>query len=109
MGEEVGVILVALALIGVCSSVSFFAKRQLEKLFPRVREELKFFSSALLPTLITVMTLLIWDHYDYQQYLKGPQEGRMGPLLFLIYGFPWFIINLVCNFSAVIHATRQSE
>jgi hypothetical protein len=109
MAEEFGLILVAITIIVICSAVSFFAIRQLELLSSSVGAGFKFFFAALLPTLLIILILFVWDHYDYQEYLKGPQVGRMGPLLFLIYGFPFFVINLVCNFLAAIHAIRENK
>jgi heme/copper-type cytochrome/quinol oxidase subunit 3 len=109
MSDEFGLILSAIAIIAVCSAVSFFAQRQLEQLFSRFSAGFKFFFAALLPTLLMILILLVWEYYDYQEYLKGPQEGRMGPLLFLIYGFPFFVVNLACNFLAAILATRKNK
>jgi hypothetical protein len=109
MADESGLILGAIAIIAVCAAISFFTLRQLEKSLFHLSSGFKFFFAALLPTLLMILILFVWDYYDYQEYLKGPQEGRMGPLLFLIYGFPFFVVNLACNFLAAILATRKNK
>jgi hypothetical protein len=109
MSDETWLWIELAAIVVASCFTAFFAMRGLNKALPNVSSIAKVIAAGILPSLSIVLILIVWDYVDYQEYLKGPQEGRMGPLLFLIYGFPYFILNLLCNLYAAGYAHRQKK
>ena len=85
MGDEIGLPLIVAAIIAITSIVTFFAMRFLDRHMPNTYSLPKIIAAGIFPSLLIVAVLAVWHYFEYQAYLRGPQEGWMGPLLFLIY------------------------
>ena len=109
MDKEIWVLLIVAAMIPTTSFVAFFAMRLLDSRFQNTYPGLKIFVAGISPSLLIVVVLAVWHYFEYKAYLRGPQEGWMGPLLFLIYGFPYFMLNVLCNFMVAGFFSRQRK
>lgn len=96
-----------IATIAISSIMSFAFMKALTKLHSLSNVWLRWLAAGTLPTLLIIACLFVRDHFEYIEYLKGPQEGWMSPLVGLIYGFPYFVANLVINFLAAGYAGHR--
>ncbi len=109
MSDEIWLPLIVAAIIAITSVVSFFGIRFLDRRMPIKYSLPKIIVAGIFPSILIVAILAVWHYFEYQAYLRGPREGFMGPLLLLIYGFPYFIINLLCNLFVAGYFRWQSK
>lgn len=109
MDDEIWVPLIVAAIIVMTSIVTLVAMRFLDRRIPNTRTLPKIIAAGIFPSLLIVAILAVWHYFEYQAYLRGPQEGWMGPLLFLIYGFPYFVMNILCNLMVVGYFSRHDK
>jgi hypothetical protein len=65
-------------------------------------------AAGIAPMMLLIATLWVWDKVARAQLsTMEQQEGYMGPLLLLLYGFPFLVIMLVANVLAAIAALRK--
>ena len=93
--------------IAVFSAASWLAAKGLIGALPFRGRSLWIVVAGLLPTALIIIGLVIWDQIAWREYLKGPREGYMSPLVGLIYGFPWLAANLVGNMSAAVWSGKR--
>jgi len=89
------------------SALAWFSAIGLVRIFPARGRSLWIAASALLPTMMIVIGLVVWDRFEWHEYLKGPRDGYMSPLVGLIYGFPLVLINLICNTAAAVWSGKR--
>ena len=89
------------------SAISWFSAIGLVRRLHSRGRSLWIVTAGLLPTALIIIGLAIWDHFAWQEYLKGPRDGYMSPLVFLLYGFPFLLGNLVMNLAAAAWAGRR--
>jgi hypothetical protein len=62
------------------------------------------------PSMLIVLVLSAWQvqaRTEFDQTLHEPGDGFMGPLLFLIYGYPVFLAHLLMNLAVAGWAGRS--
>jgi hypothetical protein len=60
------------------------------------------------PLIIIIAGLALWHFVEFSAYqASGSQDGFMGPLLILLYGFPYFVIMVFLNLAAAILAVAR--
>jgi hypothetical protein len=96
-------------IIIVSTTVAFFTENFLDRALPLKYALFKIIFAGILPTLLIILFLMAWDYFDYLQYLNGPQEGHMGAVVFLLYGFPYVLLNFLCNLCAAVYSRRQHK
>lgn len=99
--------LAALVIIVVCACVAWLVVDSLNKVWPAHWRWLKVLAAGLLPTLIIVAVLVAWHVYARIEYERGPREGFMSPLLILLYGYPYVLLNIVVSFAVAFRGSRQ--
>lgn len=66
------------------------------------------FVAGLAPLVLLVTILWVWDRIERAEHAaQGLGPEYMGPLLLLIYGFPFLIIMVVVDFLAAIAALKR--
>lgn len=89
---------IAVLLIAASVGLSWFCMRWLGD---RLNFALRIMIAGFLPTVLIVLAIGIWHYVELAEYrTSGSLDGFMGPLLILIYGFPFFIITVVGGFIA---------
>jgi amino acid transporter len=64
--------------------------------------------AGLLPVVIITVILWIWDKVERTQLTElERQEGHMGPLLLLLYGFPYVLLILIASVIVAIAARKR--
>lgn len=59
------------------------------------------------PVILIILALGIWHFMQLSAYrASGSQEGFMGPLLFLLYGFPYFVMMIAVDLVAAASARK---
>lgn len=100
------VLAIPLLLIVASAALSRLCMRRLGD---RLNFALRIMIAGFLPTVLIVLALGIWHYVELAEYrASGSQDGFMGPLLFLIYGFPFFIITVVAGFIAAGSSGKRS-
>ena len=92
-------------LIAATSLLSWFAARWLNGRFFRPASIL---IAGFAPVVLIVSAIGIWNQVELSAYrASGSQEGYMGPLLILLYGFPYFVIMVVVDLVAAASAGKR--
>jgi uncharacterized protein YybS (DUF2232 family) len=95
-----------LLFVSICSALSWFVADFLARRTRQRNSILKSAFAGIVPTLLIVLGLAVWDHFAWQEYLKGPRDGYMSPLVGLIYGGFHLFGNLVCNLASAFWRRR---
>lgn len=61
------------------------------------------------PTILLVVGLIVLDRHERAVYAAGPQDGYMSPLVGLLYGFPFILLNLVLNFVVAHRLAKRAR
>ena len=65
--------------------------------------------AGLLPISLIVLALYVWERIERARYeASGSDEGYMGPMLFLLYGYPLVILIVIACFVAALRADRRA-
>jgi hypothetical protein len=96
------IIVFAIGLVALSSAVSFGIGRWLANRSQTKGGTGKLMLAALTPTIMIIAGIIVWQLIDEAMLPPERRVEYMGPLLLLIYGFPWFIVNLVVNVLAAI-------
>lgn len=66
------------------------------------------FVAGVAPLILLVTILWVWEKVERTAHAaQGLEAEYMGPLLFLVYGFPYLIIMVVADFLAAIAALKR--
>jgi hypothetical protein len=105
MSESLILPLAAAFILG-SALISWFVGRRLKQNWPR---PLKVLIAGLLPTVTTIVFIGIWHYVELENYREsGSQDGFMGPLVILVYGFPIFLLMLIADLIAAAIASKRS-
>ena len=104
MSENLIMPLAAVA-IAISAVVSWFLAKWLGAHFPRA---VSIIVSGCLPAAVLTLIIFIWHEFQYAEYkASGSQDGFMGSLTFIVYGFPIFLAMLVIDlFTAATSPKR---
>lgn len=96
MGENF-IMPIILSLLAVTAGLSWFIMRLLGDRWARPG---RIFVAGISPFILILLAIGIWHYVELREYQASEsQEGFMGPLLILLYGFPYFIVMLVIDFA----------
>ena len=94
--------------VALCSGLAWLVAARLSRKRATVDRALKIIFAGLLPTLLIVAALAVWQVVARYQYDHGPtHDGFMGPMAGLIYGFPLVVGNLVTNMIFAVWSGRS--
>lgn len=99
-------LLAVLAILAVSGCVVWLVVTILSQAWPASRRWPKVLLAGLTPTLIIIALLSAWHVWARIEYENAPQEGFMSPLLILLYGFPYALLNLAVNFGVALRVSR---
>ena len=84
--------------VSFCSGLAWLVAARVSRQRATANRVLKLVFAGLVPTLLIVVALTVWQVIARYQYDHGPNhDGFMGPMVALIYGFPLVLGNLVTN------------
>jgi hypothetical protein len=105
MDENLFIPLAALA-IAVSAAVSWLLAKRLGDHLPRA---ISIVVSGCVPVAMLTLVILIWHEFEYAEYkASGSQDGFMGPLTYIVYGFPVFIAMVVIDLFAAAISPKRS-
>lgn len=107
MDEETLVGLVVISVSGLACLITIGLMCLLEKCFPNWWPWVKVALSGLFPTVFIIAALFVWHEIAVAEHSRNPSEGFMSPLLVLLYGFPYVLINLAANIAAANWARHR--
>ncbi len=91
-------------LIGATALLSWFIARWLNGRLARFKS---FIIAGSVPVILVTLALGIWHFVELSAYrASGSREGFMGPLLILLYGFPYFVIMIAVDLVAAALARK---
>ena len=84
--------------VSLCSGLSWLVVAHLVRGHTNGSRGLKIAFAGLLPTLLLIVGVWVWEVIARYQYDHGPaHDGFMGPMVGLIYGLPFLLGNLSAN------------
>jgi hypothetical protein len=108
VSEETSITLALFCILTASVLISWFAKLYSNRHFTNLPAWWLTVIAGTLPTGLMVFGLWIWHLFAYQEYHRGAQGGWMSPLLFLIYGFWFWIPNLAFNVFVAYRTRRKA-
>lgn len=105
MSENLIMPLAALV-IAISAALSWFLAKWLGGHLPRA---INIIVSGCVPIAVLTLIIFIWHELEYAEYkASGSQDGFMGPLTFVVYGFPVFVAMLVIDLVAAAISPKRS-
>jgi len=91
-------------LISATALLSWFIARWLNGRLARFKSII---IAGFVPVILSTLALYIWHFVERSAYrASGSQEGFMSPLLFLLYGFLYFVIMIAVDLVAAASARK---
>lgn len=96
---------VASILIVGSAALSWFSMNWIGNRWPRA---IKITVSGFVPILLVTLVMAIWHNIEAAEYrVSGSQEPFMGPLVIMVYTFPFFFFMIVVDLVAAALSKKR--